>query len=197
MASTAFLKIPVSHADVSCKEVNTSSVLKIDESSLACLSAGMLTKDPSYTPGDFLRKAVAMPYTVAQIDYDNASEVSTSCPENSFSLSNFLSESLHNDDAPAESEIGSAPANACLSEGSAGHGSGNCKPCGFFHKGGCQRGLECKFCHLCPAGSIEQNRKAKRKIVRIAHRMKMANEEASKDSVQVTPTCDKVCRMTF
>jgi len=51
--------------------------------------------------------------------------------------------------------------------GSAGHSSGLCKPCGFLHhKLGCQAGVSCTFCHLCPAGTIEHRRKAKRQAMR-------------------------------
>jgi len=37
------------------------------------------------------------------------------------------------------------------SKGSALHAQGLCKPCGFFWKPqGCQNGLDCEHCHLCP-----------------------------------------------
>jgi len=49
-----------------------------------------------------------------------------------------------------------------VSLGSAEHGSGNCKPCGFFWKaGGCRNGQLCCHCHLCPEGAVRQRRKAK------------------------------------
>merc|ERR1719359_378412 len=54
-----------------------------------------------------------------------------------------------------------------FSIGSVGHGSGLCAPCGFVHhKGGCQAGTECRFCHLCPPGTIEHQRKMKRRAAR-------------------------------
>lgn len=51
--------------------------------------------------------------------------------------------------------------------GSQGHSRGLCSPCGFVHsKNGCSGGTGCKFCHLCPAGSIERQRKMKRQLVK-------------------------------
>jgi len=53
------------------------------------------------------------------------------------------------------------------SVGSAGHDQGLCRPCGFFHhKNGCAAGTSCTFCHLCPAGAIERQRKLKRQLLR-------------------------------
>merc|ERR1712159_916576 len=55
------------------------------------------------------------------------------------------------------------------SVGSAEHSIGLCSPCGFVHHTkGCAAGADCKFCHLCPPGTIEQKRKMKRKMVRSA-----------------------------
>mmetsp|Transcript_96174 Transcript_96174/g.152123 ORF Transcript_96174/g.152123 Transcript_96174/m.152123 type:complete len:173 (-) Transcript_96174:31-549(-) len=56
------------------------------------------------------------------------------------------------------------------SRGSLHHGLGLCSPCGFFHhKNGCSLGFACKFCHLCPPGSIEKQRKKNRKSARVRH----------------------------
>jgi len=39
----------------------------------------------------------------------------------------------------------------CWSAGSAGHASGECKPCGFYwSRKGCGNGEACRHCHLCP-----------------------------------------------
>jgi hypothetical protein len=46
--------------------------------------------------------------------------------------------------------------------GSAGHRFGTCKPCAFFHKRGCENGVQCTFCHLCDAS--EKKRRQKEKI---------------------------------
>lgn len=46
--------------------------------------------------------------------------------------------------------------------GSRGHYFGNCKPCAFFYKKGCESGLQCTFCHLC--GPDEKKRRHKIKV---------------------------------
>jgi len=43
--------------------------------------------------------------------------------------------------------------------GSAGHNEGNCKPCAFFHIKGCESGMKCAFCHLCPADEKRRRHK--------------------------------------
>lgn len=46
--------------------------------------------------------------------------------------------------------------------GSAGHGTGECKPCAWYYKPqGCSMGSGCDFCHLCDAGEIKIRKKAK------------------------------------
>lgn len=47
------------------------------------------------------------------------------------------------------------------SVGSAAHFAGACNPCAFVHKGGCQSGTSCQFCHLCGPG--EKRRKKDRR----------------------------------
>jgi len=46
--------------------------------------------------------------------------------------------------------------------GSAGHWSGTCNPCAFVYKGGCQRGVDCLFCHLCDPGEKRRRKKERR-----------------------------------
>merc|ERR1712232_1028035 len=46
--------------------------------------------------------------------------------------------------------------------GSVEHSVGNCKPCAFFHKQGCENGVQCKFCHLCDAGEKRRRQKEKK-----------------------------------
>lgn len=51
--------------------------------------------------------------------------------------------------------------------GSVDHGTGRCKPCGWFWKaGGCSNGRECCHCHLCPRGEIHARRRAKIALIR-------------------------------
>mmetsp|Transcript_29123 Transcript_29123/g.61890 ORF Transcript_29123/g.61890 Transcript_29123/m.61890 type:complete len:673 (+) Transcript_29123:108-2126(+) len=53
------------------------------------------------------------------------------------------------------------------SPGSALHGTGMCKPCGWFWRpGGCGNGKECRHCHLCPEGEIKARRKMKLAVLR-------------------------------
>merc|ERR1711865_181186 len=56
----------------------------------------------------------------------------------------------------------------CLpSVGSIHHGTGRCKPCGWFWKeAGCSNGSECCHCHLCPRGEIYARRRAKIGLIR-------------------------------
>jgi len=46
--------------------------------------------------------------------------------------------------------------------GSIEHVSGNCKPCAFYYKQGCENGVQCKFCHLCEAGEKRRRQKDKK-----------------------------------
>jgi hypothetical protein len=113
---------------------------------------------PSYHPGDLLKKCVAETSAVTvPPEFDAASDCSTAdtlCPSEA---AQFLEHHV--------SEI--QPILELPSIGSIGHGSGLCAPCGFVHhKGGCQAGTECRFCHLCPPGIIEHQRKMKRRAAR-------------------------------
>lgn len=48
------------------------------------------------------------------------------------------------------------------SRGSALHGSGQCRPCGWFWKPeGCSHGADCCHCHMCPEGELKARKKAK------------------------------------
>jgi len=52
--------------------------------------------------------------------------------------------------------------NMLPSVGSQMHASGTCRPCSFFwQSGGCQKGLECNHCHLCPKGEYQRGKKLK------------------------------------
>jgi len=51
-------------------------------------------------------------------------------------------------------------ATECPSVGSLLHGTGQCKPCVWFHKpGGCVRGEQCRHCHTCPSNEVAQRKK--------------------------------------
>jgi len=55
---------------------------------------------------------------------------------------------------------------ATHSEGSHLHPH-ECKPCAWYHHArGCQRGADCEFCHLCPAGEIKRRKKEKYRLLR-------------------------------
>lgn len=45
------------------------------------------------------------------------------------------------------------------SVGSLGHKTGRCKPCAFFHTRGCENGMSCVFCHLCPPGEKQRRKR--------------------------------------
>jgi hypothetical protein len=47
--------------------------------------------------------------------------------------------------------------------GSSEHASGLCKPCSFFHKNGCENGVQCIFCHLCEPNEKRRRQKEKKK----------------------------------
>merc|ERR1712087_1065800 len=50
--------------------------------------------------------------------------------------------------------------------GSAGHTSGKCQPCAFFHSGRCVNNERCKFCHLCDDSERKRRRKEKVELLR-------------------------------
>lgn len=45
--------------------------------------------------------------------------------------------------------------------GSAGHHNGTCKPCAFLYTKGCENGVDCPFCHLCPVDEKRRRQKDK------------------------------------
>lgn len=55
------------------------------------------------------------------------------------------------------------------SKGSAGHARGTCKPCAFVHKGGCQTGLACQFCHLCELGEKKRRKRERAQCAKSRH----------------------------
>lgn len=147
-----------------------------------------------YCPGELLKKCVASTSMFVPPEHDNASECSTADTQSPHIESPRPTTATV---SPAESpriesrnSLGAdvmPPPGLSLPEfqvmelpsvGSVDHGRGLCKPCGFLHhKGGCAGGAECNFCHLCPPGAIEQQRRMKRRLVRAARRCQ-ANEAA-------------------
>lgn len=56
----------------------------------------------------------------------------------------------------------SPPGLAGPSQGSAMHGTGNCRPCAWFWKpGSCLNAENCDYCHLCPEGELKARKKSK------------------------------------
>lgn len=53
------------------------------------------------------------------------------------------------------------------SAGSALHGAGSCRPCAFLWRpAGCDRGLACQHCHICPPLELQARRRAKQALLR-------------------------------
>lgn len=77
-------------------------------------------------------------------------------------------------EALAEPELGTP---GIPTKGSVGHWSGNCKPCAFFYTKGCGNGVDCQFCHLCPAGEKKRRQKEKVAVTREMRRWGLLPEE--------------------
>lgn len=98
----------------------------------------------------------------------------TSSAESSWQLSSSIESSWQNTSS-AQSSFQPSPSGGAIVEsslpsiGSVDHFDGHCKPCGFLFKGGCTQGPECRFCHLCEPGTIEEKRRRKRRMVRSKH----------------------------
>jgi len=69
------------------------------------------------------------------------------------------------------------------SHGSVLHRSGNCWPCAsFWIASGCPSGQDCRYCHLCPARSLQVQKKSKRAMLRLG----LATPKASNFEGKVT-----------
>eukprot|EP00931_Biecheleriopsis_adriatica_P124766 TRINITY_DN9995_c0_g1_i1.p1 TRINITY_DN9995_c0_g1~~TRINITY_DN9995_c0_g1_i1.p1 ORF type:complete len:598 (+),score=95.53 TRINITY_DN9995_c0_g1_i1:64-1794(+) len=67
----------------------------------------------------------------------------------------------------------------CPTRGSVGHFRGKCKPCAFFHSKGCESGIDCEFCHLCPPGEKRRRQREKYEVGRLrSHLWKTAVAQA-------------------
>jgi len=57
------------------------------------------------------------------------------------------------------------------------HGTGRCRPCGWFWKPeGCVHGAECCHCHMCPEGEMKARKKAKLAAMRTMKHVGSAND---------------------
>lgn len=66
-------------------------------------------------------------------------------------------------------------------------GFGKCTPCMFVHEGGCRAGIDCQYCHKCPAGEQKRRKVAKlheqkRRRRQERHARKVAAREAGMDA---------------
>jgi hypothetical protein len=59
--------------------------------------------------------------------------------------------------------------------GSAGHHTGACKPCTFFHTRGCENKEKCEFCHLCRPGEKKKRLRAEKAVKRHAEAAAVQN----------------------
>jgi len=77
-----------------------------------------------------------------------------------------------------------------LSQGSLLHGTGQCKPCAFFHTKGCQSGAACLFCHACPPGEKQRRKQVHRRQCAPSgndrRRLARATRDISKDAAAGT-----------
>jgi hypothetical protein len=75
--------------------------------------------------------------------------------------------------------------------GSADHESGTCKPCAFLWKDvknpGCQNGMDCVFCHLCPPGEVKRRKKQKMFMRKVAKNLQFADQFAMGFEPQFQP----------
>mmetsp|Transcript_60442 Transcript_60442/g.167429 ORF Transcript_60442/g.167429 Transcript_60442/m.167429 type:complete len:258 (+) Transcript_60442:68-841(+) len=65
--------------------------------------------------------------------------------------------------------------------GSAGHFTGQCKPCVFVSKRGCKSGTACDFCHLCGPGEKKRRQRERRAFFGALRRLEKGAEAAAGD----------------
>jgi len=68
--------------------------------------------------------------------------------------------------------------------GSSEHAVGKCKPCAFFHKGICETGFQCKFCHLCEPDEKKKRRKEIRVLRQEVRQQKVEQLKSLRDRRQ-------------
>lgn len=71
-----------------------------------------------------------------------------------------------------------------LSKGSRSHPDA-CKPCAWFwHHKGCQSGVDCEFCHLCPRGELKARQARQRELKTVPRDESKAWEEVPCETAQ-------------
>jgi len=105
-------------------------------------------RTPMCTPRELLRRTSEETSKPEIIEFETTSDASTADTDN-----RVLEIDTPNQGLP--------------SVGSASHSLGLCTPCGFLYKGGCSEGVDCKYCHVCPPGTIELARKMKRRHAKL------------------------------
>jgi hypothetical protein len=82
--------------------------------------------------------------------------------------------------ADPPSPLTSPPSPILKPQASAGadlHGTGRCRPCGWFWRPqGCVLGAECGHCHMCPEGELKARKKAKLAAMRTRKHAGSAND---------------------
>mmetsp|Transcript_42154 Transcript_42154/g.106100 ORF Transcript_42154/g.106100 Transcript_42154/m.106100 type:complete len:417 (+) Transcript_42154:61-1311(+) len=149
-----------------CPEGELKSRKKLKQRSRRCSSSGrFFEQDPLHEPGCALEEALALQSPHCS-DHESTAEASS---ENDFTPSTLQESEEERSEHPEEpcqqsviSDIPCSLSSSSPTPGSALHGSGDCKPCAWFHKAsGCQRGEACTYCHLCPEGELKSRKKAK------------------------------------
>ena len=130
---------------------------------LKCEEPQKVAPSPTWQPTD---AAIAPPPGLADLAWQESLEQEIASSPLALSLAQMLEE----EDANYQVDInpfmmGTESADAAHvfpSEGSKLHGTGFCRPCAWFWKPkGCDNGMDCRHCHLCPQEEIKNRRKAK------------------------------------
>lgn len=117
------------------------------------------------------------PTKLKEQDYDGTGTVSTIAPSGTESMATWSEASMSIGTATffqekatmsfrpseviKESQDEMTPS-ALPSLGSKLHGTGDCRPCAWFHKPqGCANGKDCRHCHVCTEGEIKARKKSK------------------------------------
>lgn len=85
---------------------------------------------------------------------------------------------------------GPLPLDGVPNFGSLKHGSlEGCNPCAFLHKAahGCQKGVNCPYCHLCPPGELKRRKKEKVAKMKAAAEAEAAAAAAAAAAAEVEP----------
>jgi len=82
-----------------------------------------------------------------------------------------------------------SPSSQLPSVGSSLHGTGQCRPCAWFHKPqGCARGWECRHCHACGPDELRNRKKDKVAVLRAQEKAeKMVQQVQTGKVVHIAP----------